>query len=307
MGKKKMDLTYITDGRAREATFNLRKEELKQKLYELHVLCDVDTCAVIYNQYDPNPEVWQSTSEVKSVFEKFEMLSEKEKTCRSVNHEEFLHQMIEKARRKRQKLNDQNKEKYMRELMFAFLSGNMEDLSLNNDDHSELCSFIDQYLKQLVHHKNQTLNNPNFEIGQSSSMALDMNIAQTSIAEAGSSSFLVSKPPRSSELTKMWKSVIFSYRSDLPHDNFVTSIPSTSSNEEVYIPVMNQVRAYIMISINIHFLNDNQYLKKNIIRSFQDESYHQNQNQNLEQGFVEEMMKIGEQTGFPWMEDNNRF
>ncbi|XP_048595732.1 agamous-like MADS-box protein AGL80 [Brassica napus] len=278
MGKKKMDLTYITDGRAREATFNLRKEELKQKLYELHVLCDVDTCAVIYNQYDPNPEVWQSTSEVKSVFEKFEMLSEKEKTCRSVNHEEFLHQMIEKARRKRQKLNDQNKEKYMRELMFAFLSGNMEDLSLNNDDHSELCSFIDQYLKQLVHHKNQTLNNPNFEIGQSSSMALDMNIAQTSIAEAGSSSFLVSKPPRSSELTKMWKSVIFSYRSDLPHNNFVTSIPSTSSNEEVYIPVMNQ-----------------------------DESYHQNQNQNLEQGFVEEMMKIGEQTGFPWMEDNNRF
>ncbi|WZY72500.1 hypothetical protein YC2023_004740 [Brassica napus] len=273
-----MDLTYITDGRAREATFNLRKEELKQKLYELHVLCDVDTCAVIYNQYDPNPEVWQSTSEVKSVFEKFEMLSEKEKTCRSVNHEEFLHQMIEKARRKRQKLNDQNKEKYMRELMFAFLSGNMEDLSLNNDDHSELCSFIDQYLKQLVHHKNQTLNNPNFEIGQSSSMALDMNIAQTSIAEAGSSSFLVSKPPRSSELTKMWKSVIFSYRSDLPHNNFVTSIPSTSSNEEVYIPVMNQ-----------------------------DESYHQNQNQNLEQGFVEEMMKIGEQTGFPWMEDNNRF
>ena len=47
--------------------------------------------------------------------------------------------------------------------------------------------------------------------------------------------------------------------------------------------------------------------KKNIIRSFQDESYHQNQTQNLEQGFVEEMMKIGEQTGFPWMEDNNRF
>ncbi|CAG7889012.1 unnamed protein product [Brassica rapa] len=278
MGKKKMDLTYITDGRAREATFNLRKEELKQKLYELHVLCDVDTCAVIYNQYDPNPEVWQSTSEVKSVFEKFEMLSEKEKTCRSVNHEEFLHQMIEKARRKRQKLDDQNEEKYMRELMFAFLSRNMEDLSLNNDDHSELCSFIDQYLKQLVHHKNQTLNNPNFEIGQSSSMALDMNIAQTSIAEAGSSSFLVSKPPRSSELTKMWKCVIFPYRSDLPHDNFITSIPSTSSNEEVYIPVMNQ-----------------------------DESYNQNQNQNLEQGFVEEMMKIGEQTGFPWMEDNNRF
>lgn len=39
----------------------------------------------------------------------------------------------------------------------------------------------------------------------------------------------------------------------------------------------------------------------------QDESYNQNQNQNLEQGFVEEMMKIGEQTGFPWMEDNNRF
>lgn len=244
MGKKKMDLAYITDGRAREATFNLRKEELNQKLYELHVLCDVDTCAVIYNQYDPNPEVWPSNSEVKSVLEKFEMLSEKEKTFRSVNHEEFLHQMIEKARTKRQKQNDQNKEKYMRELMFAFLSGNMEDLSLNNDDRSELCSFIDQYLKELVQHKNQTLNNPNFEIGQSSSMALDLNIAQTSIAEAGSSSFLVFKTSRSSKLTKMLQSVISTYHSDLPLDNFVASVPSTSSNEEVYIPVMNQVRAY---------------------------------------------------------------
>ncbi|KAJ4870987.1 AGAMOUS-like 46 [Raphanus sativus] len=273
-----MDITYITDGTEREATFNLRKNELMQKLHELHVLCDVDTCAFIYNQSNPIPEVWPSHSEVKSILEKFEKFSEKKKTCRSVNHEEFLHQMIEKARTKRQKQNAQNKEKYMRELMFAFLSGNMKDLSLKNDDRSELCSFIDKYLKELVHHKNQTLNNPNFEIGQSSSMALDMNIAQTSIAEAGSSSFLVSKTPRSSELTKMLQSVISSYYSDVPHENLVTSIPSTRSNQEVYIPVM-----------------------------YQDESYSQNKNQNLEQGFVEEMMKIGEQTGFPWMEDNHRF
>ncbi|KAL0856746.1 hypothetical protein Bca101_061900 [Brassica carinata] len=254
-----MDITYITDGTAREATFNLRKDELMKKLHELHVLCDVDTCAVIYKQCNPNPEVWPSHSEVKSILEKFEMFSEKQKTRRSVNHEEFLHQMIERVRTKIQKQNDLNKEKYMRELMFACLSGNMGDLSLNDDDRSELCSVIDQYVKELVHHNNRTLNDPNFEIGQSSSMAVDLKMAPTPIAEP----------------TKMLQSVISEYHSDVAHDNAVVSIPSASSNQEVYIPVMNQ-----------------------------DESY---KNQNLEQGFVEEMMKIGEQTGFPWMEDNHRF
>ncbi|KAF8100503.1 hypothetical protein N665_0222s0002 [Sinapis alba] len=278
MEKKKMDITYINDATTREATFKLRKDELVQKLYELHILCGVDTCAVIYNQSNPNPEVWPSHSEVKSILEKFEMLSEKEKTCRSVNHEEFLHQMIEKARTKIQKQNDQNKEKYMRELMFACLSGNMGDLILNDDDRSQLCSVIDQYLKELVHHKNQNLNNTNFDIGQSSSMALDLNMAPTPIAEVGSSAFPVPKTPRSSELTKMLQSIISAYHSEVTHNDVVVSIPSASSNQEVYIPVMNQ-----------------------------DASYNQNQNQNLGQGFVEEMMKIGEQTGFPWMEDNHRF
>ncbi|ESQ29596.1 hypothetical protein EUTSA_v10023913mg [Eutrema salsugineum] len=146
MGKKKLNLAYISDGTVRKASFKHRKKGLMKKLDQLKTICNVDACAVIYDPFNSNPEVWPSNSGVVNVIKKFEMLTEMEKTCRSVNQEGFLSREIAKVKKKSQKLAQENKEGYMRELMFGFLGGNMEGLCMQDNDRHGLCSYIDQYL-----------------------------------------------------------------------------------------------------------------------------------------------------------------
>ncbi|CAH2047252.1 unnamed protein product [Thlaspi arvense] len=373
MGRKKLDRAYISDGMMRATTFKHRKKGLIKKLDELKVLCDVAACAVIHEPFNNlNPEVWPSKPEAINVIEKFEMLPEKEKKCKSVTHEEFLIQEIKKVKKRTLNLTEGNKEIYMKELMFGCLRGNMEGLTMQNSDPNDLVNFIDQYLKDLNHHKNVILNNPPFEIGESSSMATPRNMEpapttavmeQIATAESGSfssvsmlhsiisstsepqhanslaSNYLnastlnspqfeisqsssiatawtaVTAPPATAEsgsfsFVKLLQSVMASNprpehvnslasnylnaptlkslqvtsqltpgipsNQIVAHDNSVASNPLPSSDQEVYVPAKNE-----------------------------DEFY--NPYQNQDQQIVEEMLKLGEKTGFPWMEDNDQF
>ncbi|WZZ49017.1 hypothetical protein YC2023_049124 [Brassica napus] len=152
----------------------------------IKILCDIHACAVIYSPFNSIPEIWPPNSEVHKVIEKFEILTEEEQTEASVNHEEFLTQTITKDE-KVKRLTEDNNDKFMKELMYACLNGNLGDLAMDDsmagheilgvysypvtnvslsipqDRHSargNLCEFIDDYLKKLYHHRNVTLNNP---------------------------------------------------------------------------------------------------------------------------------------------------
>lgn len=183
MARKKLNLTYISDDRSRKSAFKHRKEGLMKKLGDLTVRCGVDACLVIYNPTNSNQEVWPSNLEVNNVIEKFKMLPERTQLCNSMNHEEFLNQYIKKIEKHNKKTIRNNKEKDMRKLMFKCLGEKTGDFifNINDSDRHDLCKFIDQYLMNLYHHKNVTLHNPHFEIGESSSMALAANILQTSM------------------------------------------------------------------------------------------------------------------------------
>ncbi|CAN8241224.1 unnamed protein product [Cochlearia groenlandica] len=263
--KKKLDLAYIPNDEVRKETFKLKKKVLFKKLDEFKNICGVDACAVIFKPLKPNPKTWPSNTEVVKILEKFEKLSEKEKTFKSVNHEEYLNQEIEKIRKTNTRLIEENKESYMKELMFGLFDGNMRGLTMQDNDHIDLCNFLDQYLKELTHHKNVTLKNPSFEIGESSSMELNKDMAPTATKKTVATSAIVEACPSFSfvQVNKELDSIV-SPKKKPTHDTYL--LPN--GNLGVYIPVMKHDEYNPM---------------------------------NLNEEYVEEMLKLGEKTGFPWM------
>ncbi|XP_020884865.1 agamous-like MADS-box protein AGL80 isoform X2 [Arabidopsis lyrata subsp. lyrata] len=313
MARKKLNLTYISNDRMRKRSFNQRREGFMKKLNDLKILCDVNACAVIYNPFNSNPEMWPSKSEVDNVIKKLKMLTETQKKLKSVNHEEFLNLYISKVEKQSKKLIVDNKENCLKEVMFKCLSGNMGDFVMTNNDRLDLCKFIDQYLRNLYHHKNETLNNPNFEIGESSSMDMAptttianmaptttiANMATTVVDEGMTPpiipEFIVS-PNHRLEDVNLASNLFFSDAQNIcspamnqfitpsnqgaEHVNFLESNFLPNNNQEVYIPAMDQ----------------------------DDFSYpNQNHNENQQQRFIDEMMKYDEKTSFPWIVDNNYY
>ncbi|KAK9672121.1 hypothetical protein RND81_12G077900 [Saponaria officinalis] len=60
MSKKKVKLQYIEHDTIRRATLKKRVKCVLRKTQELSVLSDVNTCAIVYGQYDRAPIVWPS-------------------------------------------------------------------------------------------------------------------------------------------------------------------------------------------------------------------------------------------------------
>ena len=51
MGRKKIQITKISDERNRQVTFTKRKFGLMKKAYELSVLCDCEISVIIFNSH----------------------------------------------------------------------------------------------------------------------------------------------------------------------------------------------------------------------------------------------------------------
>ncbi|XP_020884864.1 agamous-like MADS-box protein AGL80 isoform X1 [Arabidopsis lyrata subsp. lyrata] len=335
MARKKLNLTYISNDRMRKRSFNQRREGFMKKLNDLKILCDVNACAVIYNPFNSNPEMWPSKSEVDNVIKKLKMLTETQKKLKSVNHEEFLNLYISKVEKQSKKLIVDNKENCLKEVMFKCLSGNMGDFVMTNNDRLDLCKFIDQYLRNLYHHKNETLNNPNFEIGESSSMDMAptttiANMAPTTtianmattvvdegmtppiIPEVSSSSFLNSPLFNSPQLTNGLQFIV-SPNHRLEDVNLASNL-FFSDAQNICSPAMNQfITPSNQGAEHVNFLESN-FLPNNnqevyIPAMDQDDfSYpNQNHNENQQQRFIDEMMKYDEKTSFPWIVDNNYY
>lgn len=119
---------------------------------EIKILCDIDACAVIYSPFNSIPEIWPPNSEVHKVIEKFEILTEEEQTEASVNHEEFLTQTITKDE-KVKRLTEDNNDKFMKELMYACLNGNLGDLAMDDSmaGHEILGVYSYVYIKKKIY------------------------------------------------------------------------------------------------------------------------------------------------------------
>lgn len=149
MTRKKVKLAFITNDASRKATFKKRKKGLMKKVGELSTLCGIDACAIIYSQYEPQPEVWPNTLGVQRVLAQFKRMPEMEQSKKMVNQESFIRQRIAKANEQLKKQHKDNREKEMTEVMYQCLTGKIGLQNLMIPDLNDLGWLIDQKLKEI--------------------------------------------------------------------------------------------------------------------------------------------------------------
>ncbi|XP_074364122.1 agamous-like MADS-box protein AGL80 [Apium graveolens] len=149
MTRKKVKLAFISNDASRKATFKKRKKGLMKKVGELSTLCGIDACAIIYSQYEPQPEVWPNTVGVQRVLAQFKRMPEMEQSKKMVNQESFIRQRIAKANEQLKKQHKDNREKEMIEVMYQCLTGKIGLQNLMIPDLNDLGWLIDQKLKEI--------------------------------------------------------------------------------------------------------------------------------------------------------------
>ncbi|MED6108538.1 hypothetical protein PIB30_025018 [Stylosanthes scabra] len=117
---------------------------------EISTLCGIESCAIIYPENEPEPEVWPSPEKAKEVISKFKEKPRLEQNKRMLNQETLLKKRIQKAEDQLKKQRDENRQKEMSNLMFKFLStGGISDNNVSLIDLSDLSRLIDQTLKEI--------------------------------------------------------------------------------------------------------------------------------------------------------------
>ncbi|VVA96621.1 unnamed protein product [Arabis nemorensis] len=307
MTRKRLKLAYIANDSLRKATFHKRKKGLIKKINELSVLCGIQACAVIHSPFSSIPDVWPTHEGVKNVVDKLEMLPEIEQEKKMMNHEGFLRQSVIKAMNNNHKKMAENGERTMKEAMLQLLGGNGYKLNLTDGNRQDLCKYIDQYLKELIHHKNDILSQSHLEYGESSSAATVMETRV--IAEVGSSSFpnsdVFNPPQQTSDLGALRSIISLNQRPEHGNTFVGNFLPATNDQQGCY-PMMNPVGVYVQ---NLHLNANNQYPQRfgnpNV---GQDAIYNPNQNQvQHEEWLINQMMNHHEEMHFSMIDDNNRY
>ncbi|KFK37999.1 hypothetical protein AALP_AA3G057100 [Arabis alpina] len=383
---------------------------MMKKLNELKGLCGVDACGIIFDPFNPIiPDLLPNLEQVKKVVDRFEKLPESKKQFHSMDLKGFIKHAIAKGQKHLMKMKEDNKDRLMKELMFRYVRGNMGGVSMNDNTRHDLCKYMDQYVKDLIHHREVFLKNPSFEVGESSSMAptsMDGVMDPPAMTEPSSSSFINTPIPNSSQQTNELQAMISSYERSIhanslannslnvpyfsfpqPTNNFESLIssneipphvnplggnflnPPNFNSDELQAMVYPYLRAedvhsFANTSQNVPNFDSDElqamispYQRQEDVHSFantsqnvaifnspqltnemlptissshgprqvnvasnpfpnsnkevyipvmsQDEFYYPHQSQDHDQGYVQEMLKLGEKTGFPWMDNNN--
>ncbi|CAH9081733.1 unnamed protein product [Cuscuta epithymum] len=151
MTRKKVKLAFIANDSARKATLKKRKKGLMKKVSELSTLCGVDACAIIYSPYENQPEVWPNTAGAQRVVAQFKRMPEMEQSKKMMNQESFIRQRIAKASEQLKKVQKENREKEITEVMYQCLNGKAAGLlqSLLLTDLNDLAWMLDHNLQEI--------------------------------------------------------------------------------------------------------------------------------------------------------------
>ncbi|KAF3332123.1 agamous-like MADS-box protein AGL80 [Carex littledalei] len=100
MARNKVKLQYISNDALRRATLKKRLPGLLKKVQELHVLCGVDACGIIYSPGEAAPQVWPQPQDARRILRTFNSLPEVERTRKMTNHLAFMQERVGKLRDK---------------------------------------------------------------------------------------------------------------------------------------------------------------------------------------------------------------
>ncbi|ESQ28740.1 hypothetical protein EUTSA_v10019681mg [Eutrema salsugineum] len=161
MTKMKVKLAFIENNSSSKATFQKRKKGILKKVKEISTLCGATACAIIYSPYTSNPDIWPSTSGVRRVVSDFRTLPEmdQQKKC------------IAKLSENLMRLEKDNREQEMIEVMFQCWDVSLERFHLNILDLNDLGYVIEQYQKD-INRKIEILESSSMEMGESSNTAV---------------------------------------------------------------------------------------------------------------------------------------
>ncbi|KAF9605107.1 hypothetical protein IFM89_013777 [Coptis chinensis] len=118
-----------------------------KKVSELSILCGVEACAIVYGQYDPEPDVWPSPSEAHNVLRRFKSMPEMEQSKKMMNQEGFLKQRIAKVKEQLKKQQRENREYEITQLMYQSLTGNAGMYDVGKEELNDLAWLIDEKMK----------------------------------------------------------------------------------------------------------------------------------------------------------------
>lgn len=149
MTRKKVTLAYITNDSERRASFKKRKKGLIKKVSELSTLCGVEACAIIYSQFEAEPEVWPSTLGAQAVLARFRKMSAMDQTRKMVNQESFTRQRIKKVEDQLRRVRKENKRRELEMFMFMSLHGmaNLEEFRVS--DAADMGFVMNQMLRDV--------------------------------------------------------------------------------------------------------------------------------------------------------------
>lgn len=149
MTRKKVTLAYISNDAERKASYKKRKKGLIKKVSELSTLCGVDACAIIYSEYDAEPEVWPSALEAQSILARFRKLSEMDQGRKMVNQESFTRQRIKKATDQLRRLQKENKCRELEGFMYQCIQGMSTLDAFHLPDAAEMGWVVAQSLRDI--------------------------------------------------------------------------------------------------------------------------------------------------------------
>ncbi|ESQ37632.1 hypothetical protein EUTSA_v10002353mg [Eutrema salsugineum] len=178
MKRKKVKLAFIENNSSRKSTFQKRKKGILKKVKEISTLCGVTACAIIYSPYTSNQDVWPSISGVRRVVSDFQTLPEMDQQKKMVDQETFLRQRIAKLSENLRRLEKDNREQEMIEVMFQCWDGSLERFHLNILDLNTLGYVIGQYQKD-INRKIEILESSSMEMGESSNTAVTAAMAHS--------------------------------------------------------------------------------------------------------------------------------
>ncbi|XP_074292126.1 agamous-like MADS-box protein AGL80 [Silene latifolia] len=152
MARQKVKLQYIENNTNRKVTYKKRSKGLQKKAEELHILCGVDVCVIVYGPYDKDPVVWPiSQAEAVRILLEYRSRPEMEHTQRKFSQEAYLKQSVAKSKDKYERLLMRNREVEMENLMVDLLCGKpMQQVPYN--DIGDLTWVIEDKKRSVRHH-----------------------------------------------------------------------------------------------------------------------------------------------------------
>lgn len=123
MPRGKLKLEPITDNIARNQSFKKRKKGIIKKVNELATLCGVKACAVINSCDNTEPEFSPSKEGAKEVCLKFLDVLPEQRYKKMYDQERYLWERIQKEREKLMRIDEENREIEVQEVMFDLLKG----------------------------------------------------------------------------------------------------------------------------------------------------------------------------------------